>query len=111
MARRGLSKKYTKRKLFDSAENVIFENPRTMLEEAPLMPLNEFRLSNITRIIVEHVNINSKRSTFQMLSDIIKNNIDILVVLEMKLDCSFPNAQFIVEAYASPFEYDRNSYG
>ena len=46
-----------------------------------------------------------------MLSNIIKYNIDIVLVSEPKLDCFFPNAQFVIEGYAPPFRYDRNSYG
>ena len=46
-----------------------------------------------------------------MLSNIIKYNIDIVLVSEPKLDCFFPNAQFVIEGYAPSFRYDRNSYG
>ena len=33
------------------------------------------------------------------------------MVLETKLDSSFPQAQFRTEGYAPPFRYDTNSYG
>ena len=33
------------------------------------------------------------------------------MVSEAKLDSSFPQAQFIIEGYAAPFRYDRNSHG
>ena len=46
-----------------------------------------------------------------MLSSMVKDNIDILMVLEKKLDSSFPQAQFRMEGYALPFRYDRNSHG
>ena len=41
----------------------------------------------------------------------VKDNIDILIVSEAKLDSSFPQAQFRTEGYAPPFRYDRNSHG
>ena len=41
----------------------------------------------------------------------VKDNIDILMVSETKLDSSFPQALFGIEGYASPFRYDRHSYG
>ena len=41
----------------------------------------------------------------------VKDNTDILMVSETKLDSSFPQAQFRIEGYASPFRYDRNSHG
>ena len=46
-----------------------------------------------------------------MLSSIVKDNIDILMVSETKLDSPFPQAQFRIEGYAPPFRYDRNSHG
>ena len=46
-----------------------------------------------------------------MLSSMLKNNTDILMVSETKLDSSFPQAQFRMEGYAPPFRYDRESYG
>ena len=39
-----------------------------------------------------------------------EDNIDILTVLETKLDSSFPQAQFRIEGYAPPFRCDRNSH-
>ena len=46
-----------------------------------------------------------------MLSSMVKDSIDILMVSETKLDSSFPQAQFRMEGYAPPFRYDRKSYG
>ena len=46
-----------------------------------------------------------------MLSSKVKDNIDILMVSETKLDSSFPQAQFRIEGCAPPFRYDRNSHG
>ena len=46
-----------------------------------------------------------------MLSSMVKDNIDILMVSETKLDSPFPQAQFTIEGYAPPFRYDKNSYG
>ena len=57
------------------------------------------------------MNINSIRNKFDMLSSMVKDNIDILMVLETKLGSSFPQAQFRIEGYAPPFRYDRNSHG
>ena len=46
-----------------------------------------------------------------MLSDIIKNNIDILMISETKLDSSFPNVQFQIHGYSEPYRLDRNENG
>ena len=42
-------------------------------------------------MICAHLNINSARNKFELLSDIIKNNIDILMISETKFDSAFPN--------------------
>ena len=41
----------------------------------------------------------------------IKDNTDIHIVSETKLDSSFTNAQFLLEGYTPPFTYDRNCHG
>ena len=46
-----------------------------------------------------------------MLSDIIKNNIVILMISETKLDSSFPNGQFQIHGYSEPYRFDRNGNG
>ena len=57
------------------------------------------------------MNINSVRNKFDLLSDIIKNNIDILMISETKLDSSFPNGQFQIHGYSEPYRLDRNGNG
>ena len=41
-----------------------------------------------------------------MVSSWVKDNIDILMVSETKLDSSFPQTQFRIEGYAPPFRED-----
>lgn len=78
----GLSKR-TFSKLIDYVENTFSENPADILEEIEetrLMFLKKIRLSNINRMIIGYTIINFMRNIFEMLSNIIKNNIDILMV-------------------------------
>ena len=56
---------------------------------SPKEEFNDLRLKNPNRLICAHLNINSVRNKFYLLSDIIKNNIDILMISEKKLDSSF----------------------
>ena len=58
-----------------------------------------------------HININSIRNKFEMLSNSIKENLDISVIYETKLGLTFPSNQFTIEAYAAPIRFDRNSRG
>ena len=45
------------------------------------------------------------------LSLTVKNNIDILMISETKLDDSFPTAQFLLHGFSAPYRPDRNSKG
>ena len=58
-----------------------------------------------------HLNINSVRNKFELLINIIKDNTDILMISETKLDSSFPKGQFQLHGYSEPCRLDRNGYG
>ena len=58
-----------------------------------------------------HLNINSVRNKFDVLSLIVKNSVDILIISERKLDDSFPTAQFLLHGFSAPYRLDRNSKG
>ena len=45
------------------------------------------------------------------MSLIVKNNVDILMISETKLDNSFPTAQFLLHGFSAPYRLDRNSKG
>ena len=77
---------------------------------SPKEELNNLRLINPNRLICPHLNINSVRNKFDLLIDI-KNNIDILMISETKLDLSFPNGQFQIHGYSEPYRLDRNGNG
>ena len=70
--------------------------------------LNSEREKNPNRLICAHLNINSVKNKFVLLSDVIKNTIDILMISETKLDSSFPNGQFQIHGYSEPYRLDRN---
>ena len=53
--------------------------------------------NNSKKIVVAHLNINSIRNKFDFLADIGKDNVDILMISESKLDDSFPDSQFLIE--------------
>ena len=45
------------------------------------------------------------------MADIVKDNIDILMMLESKLDDSFPDSQLLIKGFCKPFRLDRNANG
>ena len=67
-----------------------------------LHTLKDIRLKNPKKVTVGHLNINSTPNKFDGIMDIVKHNLDIFVILETKIDESFPNAQFFCEGYSLP---------
>ena len=51
------------------------------------------------------------RNKFDQLKLLVKDNIDILIVEEIKIDGTFQMGQFIMDGYMPPFRKDRNQYG
>ena len=45
------------------------------------------------------------------MSYIVKNNVDILMISETKLDDSFPTSQVLFHGFSAPYRLDRNSKG
>ena len=62
-------------------------------------------------MICSHLNINSVTNTFKLLSNIIKNHIDILMISVRKFDSPFPNGHFQIYGYSELYRFDRNGNG
>ena len=73
--------------------------------------LKDIRKSNVNKLIFGQLNINSLRNKFDMVSELIKGFVDIFMISETKLDDSFPEGQFFIDGYHTPFRYDRNGNG
>ena len=57
------------------------------------------------------MNINTLANKFDDLKVMIEGKLDILVLVETKLDDRFPENQFIIEGYTKPYRFDRNCNG
>ena len=73
--------------------------------------VNDLRIKNSNRILIGHININSIRNKFNILADLIKGKIDILVISETKIDKSFPTSQFFIPGFSTPYRMDRTENG
>ena len=73
--------------------------------------LKELRIQNIGRVIIATLNINSIRNKFEQLKYLIKDNIDILIVTETKIDETFPESEFCIGGFRTPYRLDRNANG
>ena len=54
-----------------------------------------------------YLNVNSLRNKIEAVEELIRNNIDIFLFSETKLDETFPNQQFKIRGHKS-FKRDRN---
>ena len=70
--------------------------------------MKNLRLKNPKNISFLYLNINSVRNKFKNMSSLISGNVDILIVVETKLDPSFPTAQFLIPRFHHPFRLDIN---
>ena len=86
-------------------------NDPTVSQSDVRKTLKDIRISNMNKLIFGYLNINSLRNKFDLFSEQVKGSIDILMVSETKLDDSFPEAQFLIEGFHSPFRFNRNSIG
>ena len=86
-----------------SSTGEIYEN-----ESNPFITLKNLRLKNLDKIIIGHININSIRHKINLLQPMTEDNIDILVILETKIDNSFPENHFSIDGYNLPYRLDRN---
>ena len=59
---------------------------------------------DVHRLVVVHINTNSVRNKFDLLSEQIPRNVDMLMICETKTEDSFPNVQFQI----LPFRFDRD---
>ena len=72
--------------------------------------LNNVRQKNSIRLIIAQLNINSLRNKFDSFSQMVKENVDILLISETKIDSSFPTAQFNMNDFTT-YRRDRNING
>ena len=80
-------------------------------EDDPTSTLNMLKSKNVDRPVIAHLNINFLEPKFEGLKSLIKDNVDILLISETKLDPSFPPGQFYIDGYMPPIRADRNRHG
>ena len=73
--------------------------------------LRFLRVKNLNKLIIGHLDINSLRNKFELLTQQIKDNIDVLMISETKLDESFPTSQLFMNGFSSPHGFARNCNG
>ena len=89
----------------NSVNSKPLNNSKSLLNDQKNLGCNlhRVRIENPSRIIFGQININSIRSKFDLVMNIIKNEIDILMISETKIDNNFPISQFSMTSYSIPF--------
>ena len=76
-----------------------------------ILTLKNIRVKYSNKIIMGHLNVNSIRNKFELLSSLIGGKIDILMISEIKLDATFPTNQFFIQGFSTVYRLDRNDRG
>ena len=87
--------------------NISKEVDKVNLNEDSHSSSSNLRRKNPNMLIIGSININFLAEKFESLKNLIKDKLDILVLQETKIDCTYPNAQFQIEGFEQPFRLDR----
>ena len=69
------------------------------------------RCNNLNELVFAPLNINSIRNKFEIPSEQVRGNADVLMVSETKKDDSFPFGYFLIHGFSPPYRLDRDSKG
>ena len=85
-------------------------------EVSPVIPTDKLKfpmekIKNIKtkfrkNVLLGYLNINSIRNKIESLFSLIEDYFDVFCIAETKIDCSFPNAQFLIKGYKIPIRLD-----
>ena len=90
-------------------EGVFIRDELNSLDNhSDISEMKNLRLRNPKNIIFSYLNINSVWNKFKNMSSLISEYVDILIVVETKLDSCFPTAQFLIPGFHHPFWLDIN---
>ena len=71
--------------------------------------MKTLRLKYPNNIIISYININSIRYKFQNFADLASQYLDVIIIAETKLDDTFPNSQFHIPGFKTPYRLDVTS--
>ena len=92
-----------------SQKNLTYKfsiSDRVTSEEDVNLSLRSLKLRNLNRLLFGQINVNSNRNKFELLFSLVSNNIDTLLISEMKIDNTISVSQFCVTGYSIPFRLD-----
>ena len=105
-SKHGYSSKYLK-----SDSNVTGAITHVEHHRDAIIDLQTFCVKHPSNVIIGHLNINSIRNKFELLSFLIDGKVDIFLISETKIDGTFPTSQFLMSGYSNVYRLDRNDKG
>lgn len=73
-----------------------------------LIDLRTFCIKHPSNITIGHLNINSNRNKFRLLSFLIGDKVDILLMSETKIEGTLLTSQFLTSGYSNEYWLDLN---
>ena len=73
--------------------------------------LRTFCVKYLCHVEIGHLNINSIKNKFELLSFLIGGKVDIFLIMETKIDGTLPTSQFLMSGYSNIYRLDRNGKG
>ena len=73
--------------------------------------LNAIKNKSLNNVLIGLLNVNSFSGKFASFKTIISGKVDIMIIVETKLDDSYPTSQFFMNGYSRPFRLDRDQRG
>ena len=73
--------------------------------------LQLIRKMKLNKLVVAHLNINSTRNKFEALIQNVSGEVDLLMILDTKIDETFPKTQFLIKGFRDTFRIDRMFMG
>ena len=105
-SKHGYSSKYLK-----SDSNVTGAITHVKHHRDTIIDLQTFCIKQPSNVIIGHLNINSIRNKFELLSFLIDGKVDIFLISETKIDRTFATSQFLMSGYSNVYRLDQNDKG
>ena len=108
---RGLGKSISQVDGKNCETSVYIDSNVSTDDDTILCQLNEIRGNNLNNVIIGLLNVNHFAGKYNDFKLIIPGNIDIMILVEIKLDNLYPTPWFLIDSYSTPVGRDRNKSG
>ena len=71
--------------------------------------MENLRLKISEKVIIGHINIKSSKNKLELLTEMVWDKVNLPMITEIKVDSSFPDAQFYVKCYSKPYRLDKKA--